>query len=32
MTDILDVIKTKKNLTDFAKIREYEKFHSPLIN
>lgn len=29
MADILDISKTKKILTEFAKIREWEKFHSP---
>lgn len=29
MADIIDISKTKKILTEFAKIREWEKFHSP---
>ena len=28
MTDLLDIRKTQKILADFAKIREWEKFHS----
>lgn len=29
MTDLLDIRKTQKILADFAKIRAWEKFHSP---
>ena len=29
MTDILNIRKTQKILADFAKIRAWEKFHSP---